>query len=423
MRIEPVQCALTQRQSQQFVAFDDAETQLAGVTWTLDPPQGTIAPNGFYTAPLLTAAATEVTVTGIVGGQPQQSATAKVRLVPLEVILSPTKVNLHAGEVQRFTANVPGTAAGAAPGIQWNVSPTLGDIDANGRYNAPAPVVDDRDIEVIATSTIDPQKFARGTIHLVSAPLGAWPAFGLFVYLVAVFGLVAALIGLWPPPAPSPGIVDSARSARVAAERVLDKTREDEQKAIAVLRDVQGQLIVKPEDNDLKMKEAQAQATVNNAQADRTAADQAAENALHNEERVASPLVRAFGWDISRDADLLWLVLIAGALGSFVYIARSFVDFVGNKSIRGSWSVWYLLYPLIGSALALIFYLAIRGGFLTTSTASADVNTFGLVAISGMVGMFSKQATNKLSELFTTLFKTEKDSKDLKDPLNKTQAT
>jgi hypothetical protein len=133
--------------------------------------------------------------------------------------------------------------------------------------------------------------------------------------------------------------------------------------------------------------------------------------------------VRGFGWDISRDVDLLWLVLIAGALGSFVYIARSFVDFVGNKSIRGSWSAWYLLYPLIGSALALIFYLAIRGGFLTASTASADVNTFGLVAVSGMVGMFSKQATNKLSELFTTLFKTEKDSKDLKDPLNKTQAT
>jgi hypothetical protein len=274
MRIEPVQCALTQEQSQQFVAFDAAATQLAGVTWTLDPPQGTIDANGLYTAPLVIAAATEVTVTGIVAGQPQQSATAKMRLVPVEVILAPTKVNLHAGEVQRFIANVPGTAAGAAPGIQWNVSPTLGDIDANGRYTAPAPVVDDRDIEVIATSTIDPQKFARGTINLVSAPLRGWPAFGLLVYLVAVFGLVVALVSLWPPAAPSPSIVDSARSARVAAEGVLDKTREEEQKAIAVLRDVQRQLVAKPDDNDLKMKEAQAQATVKNAQADRTAADQ-----------------------------------------------------------------------------------------------------------------------------------------------------
>ena len=111
------------------------------------------------------------------------------------------------------------------------------------------------------------------------------------------------------------------------------------------------------------------------------------------------------------------VVLITGALGSFVYSARSFVDFVGNKAIRGSWSAWYLMYPLIGSALALIFYLVIRGGFLTASTTGASVNIYGLVAISGMVGMFSKQATNKLDELFSTLFKSEKDDQDLKDKL------
>jgi hypothetical protein len=70
---------------------------------------------------------------------------------------------------------------------------------------------------------------------------------------------------------------------------------------------------------------------------------------------LADQTVQVFSWRISRDVDLLWLVLITGTLGSFVYIARSFVDFVGNKSIRGSWGVWYLMYPLIGSALALIF--------------------------------------------------------------------
>jgi hypothetical protein len=75
------------------------------------------------------------------------------------------------------------------------------------------------------------------------------------------------------------------------------------------------------------------------------------------------------------------------------------------------------LVPLIGAALALIFYLVFRGGFLTTASKSSDVNVYGLVAISGMVGMFSKQATNKLDEVFSTMFKSEKDDKNLKDKL------
>jgi hypothetical protein len=119
---------------------------------------------------------------------------------------------------------------------------------------------------------------------------------------------------------------------------------------------------------------------------------------------------------VGREVDLLWLVMICGALGSFAHGARSFVDFVGNRTLRASWSAWYLLYPLIGAALALIFYLAVRGGFLTTN-AGQDVNLYGLTAISGLVGMFSKQATTKLAEVFSTLFKTDKDDKSLKNKL------
>jgi len=121
-----------------------------------------------------------------------------------------------------------------------------------------------------------------------------------------------------------------------------------------------------------------------------------------------------WGAVVGREVDLLLLVLICGALGSFAHGARSFVDFVGNRTLRASWSAWYLLYPLIGSTLALIFYLAVRGGFLTTG-AGKDLNIYGLTAISGLVGMFSKQATTKLAELFSTLFKTDKDDKPLKN--------
>jgi hypothetical protein len=125
---------------------------------------------------------------------------------------------------------------------------------------------------------------------------------------------------------------------------------------------------------------------------------------------------------VEREIDLLWLVMICGALGSFAHGARSFVDFVGNRTLRASWGAWYLMYPLIGAALALIFYLAVRGGFLTTNAgttnAGQDVNLYGLTAISALVGMFSKQATTKLAEVFATLFKTDKDDKALKNKLS-----
>jgi hypothetical protein len=56
-------------------------------------------------------------------------------------------------------------------------------------------------------------------------------------------------------------------------------------------------------------------------------------------------------------------------------------------------------------ALALVFYFVIRGGFLTTSGGAKDINPYGIAALAGLVGMFSKQATDKLSEVFSTLFR------------------
>jgi hypothetical protein len=68
----------------------------------------------------------------------------------------------------------------------------------------------------------------------------------------------------------------------------------------------------------------------------------------------------------------------------------------------------------IGVALALLFYLVLRGGLIVPSlpngSAATDttrlLNPYGIAAISAMAGMFSKQATDKLREIFDTLFRT-----------------
>jgi hypothetical protein len=154
-------------------------------------------------------------------------------------------------------------------------------------------------------------------------------------------------------------------------------------------------------------------------QANREKADpaRALASKLAAEQREADKLVNASeAWvstplaNLPREIDLLLLALIAGALGTFVHISRSYVDYVGNRTLRSSWCPWYLLYSFIRAALALILYIALRGGLLTAST---DVNPYEMVAIAALVGMFTKQATDKLSEIFSTLFKTDKE-KELK---------
>jgi hypothetical protein len=107
---------------------------------------------------------------------------------------------------------------------------------------------------------------------------------------------------------------------------------------------------------------------------------------------------------------LLLLVLLAGAIGSYIHASSSFVDYLGNRTLISSWVWWYLLRPFIGMMLALLFYFVFRGGFITAGVnqggeaAASFINPFGIAALAGLVGMFSKVASDKLNEVFLTLF-------------------
>ncbi|MGD0046199.1 MAG: hypothetical protein ABSE42_04205 [Bryobacteraceae bacterium] len=111
-----------------------------------------------------------------------------------------------------------------------------------------------------------------------------------------------------------------------------------------------------------------------------------------------------------REVNLLALVLFFGALGSFIHVAKSFASFAGNRALVASWLWWYLLQPVAGMALALLFYVVIRGGLFAPGSYSGAVNPFGIAGVSGLVGMFSKQATDKLGEVFGAMFQTAADA-------------
>jgi len=104
----------------------------------------------------------------------------------------------------------------------------------------------------------------------------------------------------------------------------------------------------------------------------------------------------------------LLLVAVTGALGSYIHLATSFADYLGNRQFVKSWNWWYILRPFIGSVLAVMVYFAARGGLIAGTTGADSLSPSGIAALAGLAGMFSKQATDKLREVFENLFKTER---------------
>jgi hypothetical protein len=111
--------------------------------------------------------------------------------------------------------------------------------------------------------------------------------------------------------------------------------------------------------------------------------------------------------DVWTEVRFLALVAIAGAFGSYIHLATSFVDFAGNRQLMQSWQWWYVLRPFIGSTLAVIVYFAMRGGLIAGASGAENLSPYGVSALAGLTGLFSKQATEKLKEIFENLFKSE----------------
>ena len=118
----------------------------------------------------------------------------------------------------------------------------------------------------------------------------------------------------------------------------------------------------------------------------------------------ASPIA-IFGrqFEIWDEVRLLLIVLLAGALGSLVHTVRSVYWYVGNRKLKWSWLAKYILQPFAGSALAVIFYVVVRGGFFSPQTTFANTSPFGFAALAATVGLFSEQAVLKLKEVAETV--------------------
>ena len=109
---------------------------------------------------------------------------------------------------------------------------------------------------------------------------------------------------------------------------------------------------------------------------------------------------------------LLRLVLCFGAAGGLLHLFASLGRHVGERTLQRSWLLFYYLRPPVGAGLGLFFYLILRMGVLSNGSGEAvsAVNVYGVLTFAGLAGMFSRQAIDKLAEVFEMLFqKTRQD--------------
>lgn len=171
--------------------------------------------------------------------------------------------------------------------------------------------------------------------------------------------------------------------------------------------------------------------------------------------------------NITDEQRLILLVALCGALGAFIHMTTSFTDYLGSRKLESSWIAWYLMRPLVGATLALSFYFLLRGGLVSVNASAPTdymetrdsityvykdtskgqlngqifksnsnavkgfekiaeekmprkpfnlpVNPFGVAAIAILSGLFSRQAVDKLKDIFENIFTT-------KDKVNRTDS-
>lgn len=143
------------------------------------------------------------------------------------------------------------------------------------------------------------------------------------------------------------------------------------------------------------------------------------------EVRRADSVARSAAVDAVRAIDrgatekvVLLMVTVLGALGGSFHLVASLVKYIGNRQLKRSWLLYYLSLPFIGAALAPTVYMLLRVGILSPpaaangGSATADLNLVGIYAFAVLTGMFAGTATDKLREVFTTVFRTERNTKD-----------
>jgi len=118
---------------------------------------------------------------------------------------------------------------------------------------------------------------------------------------------------------------------------------------------------------------------------------------------------------------LLGMVLVIGALGAQLQALLSLADYVGNQKYEPSWTFYYFKRPFVGAVVALLVFSTLNGGVIKGEDAAKIIGSFwGMTSICLISGLFSRQAMDKMGQVFSVMF-----AADVKreNPLNDAKTT
>lgn len=114
-------------------------------------------------------------------------------------------------------------------------------------------------------------------------------------------------------------------------------------------------------------------------------------------------------------ADAL-ISMFAAGVGSSITAWLGYLKHASQlRDFDAAYFPWYVGRILMGLLLGLVFYFLFKGGMLATVPGNGndllrDLNDWALAGFGALVGMFSKNAIEKLRELFDTLFRSRQSS-------------
>lgn len=97
---------------------------------------------------------------------------------------------------------------------------------------------------------------------------------------------------------------------------------------------------------------------------------------------------------VTDDGYLFLIVLFGGMMGAILRALIYFCWRVGTKNFVLGWAWYYVFQPFLGSALAVVVYVVIRGGFSSGAIGKGNLYAFAAVAL--LTGLFSDNAMSKL---------------------------
>jgi hypothetical protein len=114
----------------------------------------------------------------------------------------------------------------------------------------------------------------------------------------------------------------------------------------------------------------------------------------------------------------LLITMLAAGLGSSITAILGYLQHACIVcDFKRSYVPWYFARPLLGLLTGLIFYFVLKGGMLAVGASDGaqplgGISELGLAALGALVGLFSKNALEKLREVFNTAFPTQRDYND-----------